>query len=71
YLWSYVDGKPIDLGYEVPEDRITVDERATQLSKDLKKYGFKFLGPVTVFSFLEAAGLYDAHLKDCPQKPKH
>ncbi|MCD0913868.1 DNA-3-methyladenine glycosylase I, partial [Staphylococcus aureus] len=26
---------------------------------------------VTVFSFLEAAGLYDAHLKDCPSKPKH
>lgn len=39
--------------------------------KDLKQYGFKFLGPVTVFSFLEAAGLYDAHLKDCPSKPKH
>ncbi|HDK3432488.1 TPA: DNA-3-methyladenine glycosylase I [Staphylococcus aureus] len=39
--------------------------------KDLKQYGFKFLGPVTVFSFLEAAGLYDAHLQDCPSKPKH
>ncbi|MDU4687205.1 MAG: DNA-3-methyladenine glycosylase I, partial [Staphylococcus sp.] len=34
-------------------------------------YGFKFLGPVTVFSFMEAAGLYDAHLEGCPSKPNH
>lgn len=52
-------------------DRKTVDDKATQLSKDLKKYGFKFLGPVTVFSFLEAAGLYDSHLEGCPVKPSH
>ncbi len=71
YLWSYVNQQPIDLHYQHASDRITVDERATQLSKDLKKYGFKFLGPVTVFSFLEAAGLYDAHLESCPYKPKH
>ncbi|CDR21465.1 DNA-3-methyladenine glycosylase I [Staphylococcus argenteus] len=71
FLWSYVNGKPKDLQYIHSSERITVDETATQLSKDLKKYGFKFLGPVTVFSFLEAVGLYDAHLKDCPSKPKH
>ncbi|MBO1198464.1 DNA-3-methyladenine glycosylase I [Staphylococcus simiae] len=71
FLWSYVDGHPIDLNYKHANDRITVDERATQLSKDLKQFGFKFLGPVTVFSFLEAAGLYDAHLQDCPSKPQY
>lgn len=71
FLWSYVNYKPINLGYKKPSDRITVDDRATQISKDLKKYGFKFLGPVTVFSFLEAAGLYDAHLEECPVKPSH
>ena len=71
FLWSYVNNKPIDMGYKKPSDRITVYERATKLSKDLKKYGFKFLGPVTVFSFLEAAGLYDSHLEGCPVKPSH
>lgn len=71
FLWSYVNNKPIDMGYKKPSDRITVDERATKLSKDLKKYDFKFLGPVTVFSFLEAAGLYDSHLEGCPVKPSH
>lgn len=71
FLWSYVDHKPIDFNYKHSSDRITVDDRARQLSKDLKRYGFKFLGPVTVFSFLEAAGLYNAHLQSCPNNPKY
>lgn len=69
FLWSYVDNQPIDLRYRSSKDRITIDERAKKMSKDLKKYGFKFMGPVTMFSFLEAAGLYDAHLIGCPYKP--
>ncbi|MGU3489984.1 DNA-3-methyladenine glycosylase I [Staphylococcus saprophyticus] len=69
YLWSTVDYEPINCGYKQLSDRITVDERATKLSKSLKSYGFKFLGPVTVFSFLEAAGLYNAHLQSCPNNP--
>lgn len=71
FLWSYVNHQPINMGYKKNRDRKTVDDKATQLSKDLKKYGFKFLGPVTVFSFLEAAGLYDSHLEGCPVKPSH
>ncbi|AQM41707.1 DNA-3-methyladenine glycosylase I [Staphylococcus ureilyticus] len=69
FLWSYVDHKPLDLGYIQSSERITVDQRATELSKKLKQYGFSFLGPVTVFSFLEAAGLYNAHLQSCPYNP--
>lgn len=71
FLWSYVNHKPIDFKYNHSSERITVDDRAKQLSKDLKKYGFKFLGPVTVFSFLEAAGLYNAHLQSCPNNPNN
>ena len=71
FLWSYVDHQPIDFNYKHSSDRITVDDRARQLSKDLKRYGFKFLGPITVFSFLEAAGLYNAHLQSCPNNPKY
>jgi len=38
------------------------------LSKDLKKRGFKFTGPVAVLSFLQAAGLVDDHENDCEWK---
>lgn len=71
FLWSYVDFQPIDCGYTNPSERVTVDARATELSKKLKQFGFKFLGPVTVYSFLEAAGLYNAHLQSCPFNPKY
>ncbi|MGJ5711753.1 DNA-3-methyladenine glycosylase I [Staphylococcus auricularis] len=71
FLWETVEHEPINMHYQSPEDRITVDARATQLSKSLKSYGFSFLGPVTVFSFLEAAGLYNSHLESCPHNPAH
>lgn len=70
FLWSYVNYQPIDLHYKHSTERQTVDDRAIELSKALKKYGFKFLGPVTVYSFLEASGMYNAHLADCPNNPK-
>ena len=41
-----------------------------KISKDLKKRGFKFTGPVAVLSFLQAAGLVDDHENDCEWKGK-
>ena len=68
FLWSYVGGAPIDFKYQRIEDRITVNDTAKQLSKDLKSYGFKFIGPITTFSFMEACGMYNSHLVDCPYR---
>ena len=44
FLWSYVDFQPIDLHYKTPADRITVDERAKQMSKDLKNTALNLWG---------------------------
>ena len=68
YLWSFVDGKTIV--NDVPDycqapARTSLSEK---LSKDLKKRGFKFTGPVAVLSFLQAAGLVDDHENDCEWK---
>ena len=68
YLWSFVGGNTIV--NDVPEyaqapARTTLSET---LSKDLKKRGFKFTGPVAVLSFLQAAGLVDDHENDCEWK---
>lgn len=40
-------------------------ERATELSKRLKKEGWKFVGPTTVYSFMQAAGLLNDHVEEC------
>ncbi|UEX91009.1 DNA-3-methyladenine glycosylase I [Staphylococcus ratti] len=68
FLWSYVNHQPIDFKYKTPEERITVNATAKKLSKDLKQFGFKFVGPITIFSFMEACGMYNSHLIDCPNR---
>ncbi len=68
FIWSFVNGAPIDFQYETVEARITVNDTSKKLSKSLKEYGFQFIGPVTAFSFMEAAGLYNSHLFSCPNR---
>ena len=68
YLWSFVGGKTIvnDVpDYSQAPAKTALSEK---LSKDLKKRGFKFTGPVAVLSFLQAAGLVDDHENDCEWK---
>ena len=65
YVWEFVDGTPVvgtwrDLG-ELP----TVTDGAVALSKDLKRRGFRFVGPTTVYAFMQAAGLVDDHVVGC------
>ena len=68
YLWSFVDGNTIvnDVpDYSQAPAKTPLSEK---LSKDLKKRGFKFTGPVAVLSFLQAAGLVNDHENDCDWK---
>src|SRR5690606_13162061 len=51
---------------EVPEPQsLTTSPTAIALSKDLKRGGWKFVGPTTVFSFMQAMGLLNDHTHDC------
>ena len=45
-------------------------ELSIQLSKEMKKIGFKFVGPVTIYSFLQAVGLVNDHIEECYYKYK-
>ena len=65
-LWAYMDNTPLDnqrkhLG-EVP----ALTPLATQISKDLKAIGFKFLGPTTTYAHMQACGMVNDHLFSCP-----
>ena len=66
YLWGFTDGKTIV--YEGhPEGKIPVSNGLSEkISKDLKKHGFSFIGPVTIYSHLQACGLINDHAADCP-----
>jgi len=65
YLWKFVDGKPL-VNEWIDTSQIPVKtELSDNISKDLKKRGFKFLGSITLYSHLQATGLVNDHLKSC------
>ncbi len=68
YLWSFTAHKTVL--YEKHEDGYipAFNGLSFLISKDLKKRGFKFLGPVTIYSHLQACGMINDHAKDCPRR---
>ena len=65
YLWSFTDGKVIDGHWKEVFDVPTVSEVSEKLSKDMKKRGISFVGPVITYSFLQSIGIVNDHLADC------
>ncbi len=61
FLWRY-EPDPASLG--APQTASTSPE-SVALSKDLKKLGWKFVGPTTVYAFMQAMGLINDHVEDC------
>ncbi len=65
YLWDFVDGRPLqnrrrslaDLPAETPLSRT--------LSRDLKRRGFRFVGPTICYAFMQAVGMVNDHVVDC------
>lgn len=65
YLWAFVNHKPIVNHFETMAQVPAVSAQAEALSKDLKKRGFKFVGPTIIYAFMQAAGLVNDHLVSC------
>jgi len=62
YIWSFTDNKILK---DSDENYLTKSKTSDIISKDLKKRGMKFVGSVTIYSYLEAVGIIDNHTKDC------
>lgn len=65
YLWSFVDNKPIVNKFKKLSDIPAKTELSDQLSKDLKKRGFNFVGSTICYAFMQTAGMVNDHLTDC------
>ena len=61
FFWKY---EPDPKAQAAPQS-VSVTEGAKRLSKDLKKMGWKFIGPTTVFAFMQAMGLVNDHDTEC------
>ncbi len=67
FLWKYVDGVPLQNRWTSPEDVPAFTPLSEQVSKDLKKAGFRFCGPTIVYAAMQAMGLINDHLVTCPR----
>ncbi len=65
YIWSFVDSKTIVNKFDTMSEVPGFDSVAETMSKDLKKRGFKFVGPTICYAFMQSAGLVNDHLVGC------
>lgn len=68
FLWGYLDGKPLINQWENLAQVPAETDLSKQISKDLKKAGFKFCGPTIVYAFMQAVGMVNDHLIGCPSR---
>lgn len=65
YIWRFVDGKPICNSPRTVKDMQTKSPLSDTISKDLKKRGMNFVGTTIIYSYLQAIGIINDHLKTC------
>ncbi len=65
YLWGFAGGVPVTNSWEELSEIPASTELSVRVSRDLKKRGFRFMGPIIVYSHLQATGVINDHLVSC------
>jgi DNA-3-methyladenine glycosylase I len=65
YIWQFVNGNPIQNSWRKMTDIPSRTPESDAMSKDLKKRGFKFIGPTICYAFMQAVGMVNDHVVDC------
>jgi len=65
YVWEFVDGEPLVGRWASLAELPTETAESRALSKDLKRRGFRFVGPTIVYAFMQTAGLVNDHVAGC------
>jgi DNA-3-methyladenine glycosylase I len=65
FLWGFLDGRPIVHARASTRDVPPQTEVSTRISKALKAAGFRFVGPTTVYAFMQSTGMVNDHLVAC------
>ena len=66
FIWSYIDGTPIIGSPTKLEDIPATTPFSDKISKDMKKMGFKFVGSTIIYAYMQAIGMVNDHVVDCP-----
>jgi len=65
YLWEFVGGRPKQNKWKSQKEVPALTAEAEALSKDLRRRGFKFVGPTICYAFMQAVGLVNDHIVQC------
>ena len=65
FIWSFVGDRPIDNRRTADEDVPATSPESESMSKELRRRGFRFVGPTICYAFMQAAGLVNDHLAAC------
>ena len=65
YLWAFVDGRPIVNQFRALSELPAETDLSKAVSKDLKRRGFRFIGPTGIYAFMQTIGMVDDHTVDC------
>jgi DNA-3-methyladenine glycosylase I len=65
YLWSFVGGQPIVNHWRTLSELPAETDLSKAISKDLKGRGFRFVGPTSIYAFMQTVGMVDDHTVDC------
>jgi len=68
YIWGFTGRKRVVHELRDLAEMPAQNELSRAVSKDMKKRGFKFVGPVIIYSYLQGVGVIDDHLVGCPHK---
>jgi DNA-3-methyladenine glycosylase I len=69
-LWSFVGGEPRQNGFRKLADLPAETPESKAMSKELKRRGFRFVGPTVCYAFMQACGLVNDHTTDCFRYPE-
>ncbi len=65
FIWTYVDHTPIQNNFETTDQIPAKTPLSEKISSDLKKRGFKFLGPTVIYAHMQASGMVNDHVTSC------
>jgi DNA-3-methyladenine glycosylase I len=65
YIWQFAEGKPIQNRWKSLAEIPSQTAESEAMSKDLKRRGFKFVGPTICYAFMQAVGMVNDHTTDC------
>jgi len=65
YIWSFVAGKSINNKWKKLSDIPATSPESIEMSKSLKKYGYKFVGPTICYAYMQSTGMINDHVVSC------